>query len=98
MFPHGTIALFRKRKRPVRAEIVLVDHPELGYIDVVPPIHARFKNNPSLKLGNPAPKVGQDTFAILKEHGHSDEEITDMLENKWVFEELANSPFCGRVG
>ena len=29
---HGTIALFRKRKRPVRGEVVLVDHPKLGRI------------------------------------------------------------------
>jgi len=60
----------------------------LGYIDVVPPLHARFKNNASLKLGNPAPKVGQDTVSILQEHGYSDQEITDLIENEWVSESL----------
>jgi crotonobetainyl-CoA:carnitine CoA-transferase CaiB-like acyl-CoA transferase len=73
---------------PESIMITRVDHQELGYIDVVPPIHARFKNNPSLKLGNPAPKVGQDTVKILKEHGYSDQEITDLLENEWVSESL----------
>lgn len=29
---HGTIALYRNRKRPKRGDIVLVDHPELGRI------------------------------------------------------------------
>ena len=29
---HGTIGLFRRRKRPVRGQIVLVDHPTLGRI------------------------------------------------------------------
>ena len=29
---HGSIALFRHRKRPMRGDIVLVDHPELGRI------------------------------------------------------------------
>lgn len=68
--------------------IARIDHQELGYIDIVPPLHARFKNNLPLKLGKPAPKVGQDTIGILKEHGYSDQEITDLLENEWVSESL----------
>ena len=68
--------------------IARIDHQELGYIDIVPPLHARFKNNVPLKLGKPAPKVGQDTVGILKEHGYSEQEITDLLENEWVSESL----------
>jgi len=68
--------------------IARVDHQELGYIDVVPPAHVRFKNNASLKLGNPAPKVGQDTVSILKEHGYSEQQIADLLKTEGVSESL----------
>lgn len=68
--------------------IARIDHQELGYIDIIPPIHARFKNNASLKLGKPAPKVGQDTVGILKEHGYSEQEIADLLKKERVSESL----------
>jgi len=68
--------------------IARIDHKELGYIDIIPPVHARFKNNPSLKLGNPAPKVGRDTVGILKEYGYSEQEIADLLNKKLVSESL----------
>jgi crotonobetainyl-CoA:carnitine CoA-transferase CaiB-like acyl-CoA transferase len=68
--------------------IARIDHEELGYIDVIPPVHARFKNNAPLKLGKPAPKVGQDTALILKEHGYSEHEIADLLESELVSEAL----------
>jgi crotonobetainyl-CoA:carnitine CoA-transferase CaiB-like acyl-CoA transferase len=68
--------------------IARIDHQDLGYIDIVPPVHARFKNNASLKLGKPAPKVGQDTVGVLKEHGYSEQEIADLLKKKCVSESL----------
>ena len=68
--------------------IARIDHEELGYIDVIPPVHARFKNNAPLKLGKPAPKVGQDTVLILKEHGYSEQDIADLLESESVSEAL----------
>jgi len=73
---------------PESIVIARVDHQELGYIDVVPPAHVRFKNNASLKLGNPAPKVGQDTVSILKEHGYSEQQIADLLKTEGVSESL----------
>ena len=30
--PKGSVLLFRKRRRPKRGDVVLVDHPELGRI------------------------------------------------------------------
>ena len=76
--------------KPASESIVIarMDHQELGYIDIVPPLHARFKNNPPLRLGKPAPKVGQDTVGILKEHGYSEQEIADLLEKESVSESL----------
>ncbi|MBO6703872.1 MAG: CoA transferase [Pseudomonadales bacterium] len=68
--------------------VARVDHQELGYIDIVPPLHARFKNSPSLRLGKPAPKVGQNAVGILKEHGYSAQEIADLLSKEWVSESL----------
>lgn len=32
MLPHGTIALFRRRKAVDRGDVVLVEHPEFGVI------------------------------------------------------------------
>lgn len=63
---------------PAISVIRLLDHPVGSPADTPAPTYARFANS-RLQIGNPMPKVGSDTRAILRELGHDDAQI-----DRWI--------------
>ena len=63
------------------------DHPAGSPVDNHPPTYARFRNT-ALKIGNPMPKLGSDTRAVLEELGRSKQQINDLLASGVIKDQL----------
>lgn len=62
-----------------RGVITEDDHPVVGrYRQIAPPV--RFQATPC-EIGRPAPLLGQDTIAVLREIGLSDEQINEVTQS-----------------
>ena len=69
------------------AVIRVIDHPVGSPADNPAPTYARLRHAP-LKVGTPTPKLGGDTRDVLRESGHSDREIDDLVAAGIAAEQL----------
>ena len=69
------------------AVIRVIDHPVGSPADNPAPTYARLRHAP-LKVGTPTPKLGGDTRDVLRESGHSDQEIDDLVAAGIAAEQL----------